>query len=41
MNGIEGPNWWRNTVVTTTMDAQDTAVQALVAEGQHFGPTVW
>jgi hypothetical protein len=27
--------------VSATMDAQDTAVQAVVAEGQHFGPAVW
>lgn len=41
LNAIEAPVWWGNTVVTTTLDAQDTAVQAVVAAGQHFGPAVW
>lgn len=41
MNNIEGPVWWGNTIVSATMDAQDTAVQAVVAPGQHFGPDVW
>jgi len=35
------PNWWGNNVVGTTMDAQDTAVQKVVAPGQIFGPTSW
>jgi hypothetical protein len=41
MGNIEAPNWWGNTIVSATMDAQDTAVQATVAAGEHFGPAVW
>lgn len=41
MNEIQAPQWWGNTVVTTTMDAMDTAVQAKVLPGQHFGPDTW
>ncbi|PFH59998.1 hypothetical protein XA68_11581 [Ophiocordyceps unilateralis] len=41
MHGIKPPRWWGNTVVSTTMDVQGTAVQAQVAEGQRFGPDAW
>lgn len=41
LNGIEGPAWWGNTIVTGMMDAQDTAVQAVVDAGKHFGPDTW
>ena len=41
MTGVQAPNWWGNTITTATLDAQDTAVQAVVADGQHFGPAVW
>lgn len=41
VNGIEAPSWWGNNVVTATLDAQDTAVQKVVAAGEHFGPAVW
>ncbi|RDA85762.1 hypothetical protein CP532_6306 [Ophiocordyceps camponoti-leonardi (nom. inval.)] len=41
MHGIRPPRWWGNTVVSTTMDVQGTAVRARVAEGEHFGPDVW
>ncbi|PHH77065.1 hypothetical protein CDD80_969 [Ophiocordyceps camponoti-rufipedis] len=41
MHGIKPPQWWPNTVVSTTMDVQGTAIQAHVAEGQRFGPDVW
>lgn len=41
MNNVQAPTWWGNTITTATLDAQDTAVQAMVAEGQHFGPAVW
>jgi hypothetical protein len=41
MNNVQAPNWWDNTITTATLDAQDTAVQAVVADGQHFGPAVW
>jgi hypothetical protein len=41
MTGVQAPNWWGNTITTATLDAQDTAVQAAVADGQHFGPAVW
>ena len=41
LGNVQAPNWWGNTIVSATMDAQDTAVQATVAAGEHFGPAVW
>lgn len=41
LHNIEAPAWWGNTIVSATMDAQDTAVQAIVAAGEHFGPNTW
>jgi len=41
LNGIEAPVWWGNTIVSATLDAQDTAIQAVVANGTHFGPNTW
>ncbi|PHH72820.1 hypothetical protein CDD82_5788 [Ophiocordyceps australis] len=41
MNGVSAPKWWGNNVVDSTMDVQGTAIQAFVAEGQHFGPDSW
>lgn len=41
LNNVEAPKWWGNNVVGTTLDAQGTAVQAAVADGQRFGPAVW
>ena len=41
LNNIAVPNWWGNTITTATLDEQNTAVQAVVADGQHFGPTTW
>lgn len=41
LNEVQAPVWWGNTIVSATMDAQDTAVQKVVAPGEHFGPAVW
>jgi hypothetical protein len=41
MTNVQAPVWWGNTVVTSTLDANDAAVQAVVAAGEHFGPAVW
>lgn len=41
LGNVQAPNWWGNSIVSATMDAQDTAVQATVAAGEHFGPAVW
>ncbi|KPM37308.1 Sexual differentiation process protein isp4 [Neonectria ditissima] len=41
LHGIDPPNWWGNSIVSTTMDVQGTAVQMHVAEGQRFGPETW
>lgn len=41
LNNIDPPSWWGNDVVLTTMDFQDTAVQAVVEPGQIFGPASW
>ncbi|KAF2007498.1 small oligopeptide transporter [Amniculicola lignicola CBS 123094] len=41
INKIDAPQWWGNTIIASTMDAQDTAVQAVMPKGQTFGPRVW
>ena len=41
INGIEAPDWWGNSVVRSTLDAKDAAVQKVVGVGEHFGPKVW
>ncbi|KAI0024769.1 OPT oligopeptide transporter protein-domain-containing protein [Xylariomycetidae sp. FL0641] len=41
LNQIDPPQWWGNTVVTDTMDYQDTAIQVVLPPGQTFGPKVW
>lgn len=41
VNGVEAPKWWGNTIVRSTLDAQDAAVQKVVGVGEHFGPQVW
>jgi hypothetical protein len=41
LHDIQPPRWWGNNIVETTMDMQGTAVQAYVAEGEHFGPKSW
>ncbi|KAF2241763.1 small oligopeptide transporter [Trematosphaeria pertusa] len=41
INRIDPPQWWGNTVMATTMDNQNTAIQSPVPEGQTFGPKVW
>ncbi|KAG6003306.1 hypothetical protein E4U21_002194 [Claviceps maximensis] len=41
MRGIEAPRWWGNDIVTSTMDAQGTAIQGRVGEGERFGPKSW
>lgn len=38
---IDPPNWWGNSVISSTMDAQDTAIQRVLPEGQTFGPQTW
>ncbi|KAH8880709.1 OPT family small oligopeptide transporter [Thozetella sp. PMI_491] len=41
LNNINPPSWWGNDIVTSTMDAQDTAIQVVLPEGQTFGPATW
>ncbi|KAF2709743.1 small oligopeptide transporter [Pleomassaria siparia CBS 279.74] len=41
INKINPPQWWGNTVVSSTMDATDTAIQVKLPPGQTFGPRVW
>ncbi|RYO77298.1 hypothetical protein DL766_000226 [Monosporascus sp. MC13-8B] len=38
---IGPPQWWGNTVVTSTMDFQGTAVEVKLPPGEIFGPRVW
>lgn len=40
LNNVEAPQWWGNIAPTTTMDAQDTAIQIVLTEGT-FGPETW
>ncbi|KAI1268491.1 OPT oligopeptide transporter protein-domain-containing protein [Xylariaceae sp. FL1019] len=40
-NGIDPPQWWGNTIVTTTLDYQAKAIQVVLPEGETFGPTTW
>lgn len=41
LNNINPPSWWGNDIVTSTMDAQDTAIQVVLPQGQTFGPATW
>ena len=41
LNNIDPPSWWGNDIVTSTMDFQDTAIQAKVVPGEKFGPATW
>ncbi len=41
LNNINPPKWWGNEIVSGTMDAQGTAVQVVLPEGQTFGPATW
>ncbi|KAJ4353662.1 uncharacterized protein N0V89_005392 [Didymosphaeria variabile] len=41
INKIDAPQWWGNTVIATTMDTQNTAIQSPVPVGQTFGPKSW
>ncbi|KAJ6129401.1 Sexual differentiation process protein isp4 [Penicillium capsulatum] len=35
------PEWWGMSIATNTMDAAGTAVQAVLPEGEKFGPKTW
>ncbi|KAL6808390.1 OPT oligopeptide transporter domain-containing protein [Trichoderma camerunense] len=39
--GVHVPQWWKNTVTQTTMDARHTAVQVVLPPGEKFGPDKW
>ncbi|KAI1110286.1 OPT oligopeptide transporter protein-domain-containing protein [Nemania sp. NC0429] len=41
LRNIDPPQWWGNTVVTTTLDYQGKAVQVVLPPGETFGPKVW
>ncbi|KXX73898.1 Sexual differentiation process protein isp4 [Madurella mycetomatis] len=38
---VDPPRWWGNNIVTSTLDYKGSAVQAVVGEGETFGPGVW
>ena len=40
LTGQQAPQWWGNTVVTSTSDYQGTAVQIVLEDGT-FGPATW
>lgn len=35
------PNWWGNTVGSSTLDAQGAAVKTVLKPGETFGPKTW
>ena len=35
------PEWWGVTVAANNLDYQDSAVQAVVGDGEIFGPATW
>ncbi|TGJ80573.1 hypothetical protein E0Z10_g8179 [Xylaria hypoxylon] len=41
LQNIDPPQWWGNTIVTTTLDYQGKAVQVVLPPGETFGPRVW
>ncbi|CAJ2510032.1 Uu.00g059320.m01.CDS01 [Anthostomella pinea] len=41
LNEIDPPQWWGNSVVTSTVDYQGQAVQVVLPPGETFGPQVW
>ncbi|KAI1426239.1 OPT oligopeptide transporter protein-domain-containing protein [Xylaria sp. FL1777] len=41
LHGIDPPQWWGNTVVTTTLDYQGKAIQVVLPPGETFGPKTW
>jgi len=41
LNNINPPRWWGNDVVSSTMDSKGTAIQAVLADGNTFGPASW
>lgn len=44
LTNINFPNYWgvdSTSGALSTMDATDTAIQAVVASGQQFGPATW
>ncbi|KAI1302627.1 OPT oligopeptide transporter protein-domain-containing protein [Xylaria venustula] len=41
LHDIEAPQWWGNTVVTSTLDYQGKAVQVVLPPGETFGPKAW
>ncbi|KAI0857225.1 OPT oligopeptide transporter protein-domain-containing protein [Xylaria cubensis] len=41
LHDINPPQWWGNTVVSTTLDYQGKAIQTVLPPGETFGPKVW
>ncbi|KAF2793258.1 small oligopeptide transporter [Melanomma pulvis-pyrius CBS 109.77] len=41
INRIDAPQWWGNTVISSTMDTTDTAIQVKLSTGQTVGPRAW
>ncbi|KAI0552026.1 OPT oligopeptide transporter protein-domain-containing protein [Xylaria curta] len=41
LHDVNPPQWWGNTVVSTTLDYQGKAIQAVLPPGETFGPKVW
>ncbi|KAI1180102.1 OPT oligopeptide transporter protein-domain-containing protein [Nemania sp. FL0916] len=41
LHDIKPPQWWGNTVVTSTLDYQGKAIQVVLPPGETFGPKSW
>ena len=41
LTNTEAPKWWGNDVVSSTLDAQDSAFKITLPKGQKFGPKTW
>lgn len=42
LTNTKPPHWWGNTVVTSTLDAKDKAIQLPVPKDPgYFGPSKW
>ncbi|KAI3336378.1 small oligopeptide transporter [Xylariaceae sp. AK1471] len=41
LHDINPPQWWGNTVVTSTLDYKGKAVQTVLLPGETFGPKAW
>ena len=41
LTGTKAPQWWGNTVISSTLEANGEAISRTVADGETFGPSKW